>query len=605
MAERKEWTLIFFNASDNPLAPGIVSQLKALKNAGYHPQVNVIAQFDPHSKGVPVHVFDVNLVDKLKARGGWKVGTGKDPYVRNLVFDKLWSEADKDVRDSIASFLSKPKDGPREELEATEAPLNVESENGIVHETDWGNFLDESEVDVDPSPIKYDPPMPLPKMSGEQGPRESLMSLLRFCQAHYPAEHFMLFILGHGVAVGNDMFLLDEDAPAQSLTLKDLGTVLGDFTRTLPTGSKFEMLGFHSCSMSSLEVAYELQGTAKYMLASQGPAFVGSWPYTQIVMRILNDIVRKAEGGEARSVESTVKKIFSYCRFNSYDFQLAGYSFDLCLADLQKIDTLTADLNSLSNSLIAGLRLAEIEKPATDPLAKELILLAHWEAQSFWHDTYTDLDDFCRCLRKRCEAAKSASPETTAILGALIADCKNVQGKLIRGRGGDDDRFIMRQAFAGPAYQYSRGVSVYFPWSAPLNTRFWPDEYSDYCFEATGWRQFLTKYFDVTRRSSHEFEERAENGGVLQTPLIAGSEEDLLERITSIVVHEGGQLGKGAGSDETGPPTKGAGSDPTGVGCDCPSIKNYPSFTRERLKKGPREVKAPLSPGFFDGIQIR
>ena len=32
----KEWTLMFYFASDNPLAPSIVSQLKALKNAGFH-----------------------------------------------------------------------------------------------------------------------------------------------------------------------------------------------------------------------------------------------------------------------------------------------------------------------------------------------------------------------------------------------------------------------------------------------------------------------------------------------------------------------------------------------------------------------------------------
>ena len=36
MNSTTEWTLMFYFASDNPLAPSVVSQLKALKNAGFH-----------------------------------------------------------------------------------------------------------------------------------------------------------------------------------------------------------------------------------------------------------------------------------------------------------------------------------------------------------------------------------------------------------------------------------------------------------------------------------------------------------------------------------------------------------------------------------------
>src|SRR2546423_335767 len=123
----KEWTLMFYFASDNPLAPSIVSQLKALKNAGFHPDANVVARFDPHTPGTPLHTFDVNIVPKLKATakceafakleaspdrdvrekldafrakcadGGelkdYQVGfRPNDPFVRNLVFDKLWGD---------------------------------------------------------------------------------------------------------------------------------------------------------------------------------------------------------------------------------------------------------------------------------------------------------------------------------------------------------------------------------------------------------------------------------------------------------------------------------------------------------------------------------
>src|SRR5258706_12889756 len=85
----KKWTLMFYFASDNPLAPGIVSQLKALKHAGHHSEANVIAQFDPHSPRVPVHIFHINLVNKLTAHGTPRMASCVTASVRNLVLDQL------------------------------------------------------------------------------------------------------------------------------------------------------------------------------------------------------------------------------------------------------------------------------------------------------------------------------------------------------------------------------------------------------------------------------------------------------------------------------------------------------------------------------------
>ena len=96
---RKEWTLMFYFASDNPLAPGIVSQLKALKQAGFHPEANVVVHFDPNEEDTPVHIFDVNLVNKLVAKKkgrdhenqiGFSGRGPEDPFVSNLILDKLW-----------------------------------------------------------------------------------------------------------------------------------------------------------------------------------------------------------------------------------------------------------------------------------------------------------------------------------------------------------------------------------------------------------------------------------------------------------------------------------------------------------------------------------
>ena len=113
--EEKEWTLMFYFASDHRLAPDIVSQLKSIKQAGFHQDVNVVAQFDPNPEGAQTHIFDVNRINKIQARVN-KTLAGKnngkqaksenkigfigfkpnDPFVVNLMTDKLWKDQEQE-----------------------------------------------------------------------------------------------------------------------------------------------------------------------------------------------------------------------------------------------------------------------------------------------------------------------------------------------------------------------------------------------------------------------------------------------------------------------------------------------------------------------------
>ncbi|HEX8163431.1 MAG TPA: clostripain-related cysteine peptidase [Pyrinomonadaceae bacterium] len=561
----KEWTLMFYFASDNALAPEIVSQLKAIKQAGFHPDANVIAQFDPNSENTDTHIFEVNRINKIQAKGKHRIGhvgfRANDPYVVNLMTDKVWRKDKKEgpIRDRIIKSLDR--------------------------------FKAKGEV--------FDPPVPPPRPerpedgggSLEAAPVESLQSFLRFCSRNYPARHYMLFILGHGLVVGNDTFLFDENAPEHSLKLTDLGVILNDFKGEIrEKGGVFELVSFHSCSMSSLEVACELQydgdkkyggakrngggkkngggkpeGTANYMLAAQSPSFVGSWPYRQILIRIFNYLVRKES-----DVQKLCTDIFSYCLYNSYDFIVAGYNFDVCLCDLNNVPKIRPPLSALAKALVEGLKY---------PQLVERVLLAHWDAQSYWLENYTDLHDFCGCLKRRLDGPGS---EPAGVAEKISGACDEVITVLKKGGVKGDGLPVVRSEFAGTASQYSRGLSVFFPWSPPLNSLFWPTEYNKYRFFTdagkgeTPWSEFLAEYFLKTRRPARGTEEEAllavaeSNGGRARrkskTPEL---EEELLEAFATRVFGVSGQLNKG------GP------RDTQGDDCDCPSIKNYPSFTRE------------------------
>ena len=639
MPQMKEWTLMFYFASDNPLAPSIIPQLKSIKQAGFHQQVNVIAQFDPQPEGTPTHIFDVNLVNKLKAREKSQVGFSghsvDDPFVSNLIEDKLW----RDQLDRGERFI---RDRLRESLKDSTRP------------------------------IIYDPPVPPPHtklvtVSGENGasssaalrargrngsgrrarveelnPMESLKAFLKFCAEKYPARHYILFILGHGVVVGNDIFLFDENADEQSLSLQGLGVVLSwfrDYLKLELPGAEFELASFHSCSVSSIEVAYELQGTANYMLASQGPAFVGSWPYRQILIRLFKDAddLRELENKEEFEPDEekkkalrqrvrdmladTFRKFTDYCFHNNKDFLLAGYSYDVTLCDLRNVSGYFTDAVV---SLRAALDAALVVRDEQDyPMLRNLILLAHLEAQSEWQESYTDLYDFCFCLRRQCETFKVALGthggeglgETLTKLNDIITACVTMIGLFPvnngdRRTGETDKGVIVKSEFLGPEHQYTHGVSIYFPWSRPLGDRLILSDYEEYKFNFdTGWRDFLLNYFDGTQRLSRLAEindERARQSGggksvgaarqsVPQTP-----EEQLSEDLASLVFYDGGgrQL---SGENSLSPiEDKVNPNDRTGASCACAPIKNYPRDTRDLTAR--QQTAAKPRAGFEDGF---
>ena len=675
MPEPKEWTVMFYFASDNPLASTIVSQLKALKDAGYHPDANVIAHFDPHTPNTPVHVFDVNHVNKFWYPNQSEVGfTKNDPFVRDLVLDRLWGETNQDIRNDVVEHL---KTNP----EYKERP--------------------------------FDPPMPSAAMSRELDPKDALANFLDFCKESYPARHYMLFILGHGEVMGTDLLLYDAHAERHSLTIAELGEVLRTFNRNVQNDKnrgEVELITLHSCSMSSLEVAYEFKGAAKYLLASQGPTYVGNLPYKQILIRVFNDLNLGLKSAEINGVHGdgkisgqqsfvtklaqakdlvseslreqlTVKlkdnelreelkkkldqyvpgtapdstfvddivkglnsltttwksfnavmnsgngtdsedskkfvdlpnrrrnlrlfladkypeiarypqpgidekllKIFYYCLYNSLDYQLAGYPFDLCLTNLNRVSESEEPMKRLVSSLINGL---------DNPKARQLILLAHWDAQSFYSEDYVDLYDFCFCLRRRCDEIEAKSQ-----FEEIYNACDGMIDVLEKG----PDKLVKECAFAGAAFQYSHGHSIYFPWAQPVENKAWHEQYT-YCRlnEKTCWGYFLRAYFEKTRRQPRfnetkpegeqkEAVEKNDNGNnPWSSENISKTLLEMIGRVGNRAFVGDGGLGFKPGPDH--PMGKWGPDDPSGANCNCQTIKNYPPFTKI------------VSVNFFDGVK--
>jgi hypothetical protein len=523
--EKKKWTLMFFLASDNTLSPSTLSQLKAIKAAGSQIDTHVLAYFDPNEKGAPTRVFEINKDDKVGQTSS-RIGGAGAPLVTVLTRDNI----------SPADILQLPGEQSKQFGAALGNVDQLEAHTALKH-------------------------------------------FLGFCRESYPAEHYMLFLLGHGLVVGRDAFLPD-DNPDSAIGLKTLGGILREFSDEIgKQGDVLELIGMHSCSMSALEVAYELKGTASYMMGSQGLSFVGSWPYRQMLLEIYNTI----EHSDDVNVLKLMKTLQSLCIRYSADFMYAGYSSDICLCSLdpKRIQGLSEPITKLGQVLTDGLK---------DARCKELILLAHWKAQSYWQETYSDLYDFCLCLRRLCEQRKGQPPDERAgqfvkrdfdiKRNAISLACKAVINKLAPQSGSQLDGPVVCSDFIGPDCQYSHGLSIYFPWSEPLEDE--NDQvlrnYHQYAFnEALGagcWLQFLRSYFVDTRREDRLTEElkfNDENSSYQNDPEYKQALElaRTTFQVTVVTTSAHGFASTSVLEGKVNPPDAGGGA------CTCASTKNY------------------------------
>ena len=489
MKPRKKWTIMVFCAGDNELSPIIVSQLKDLKDAGHHPDVNVLVYFDANERGVPTRIYCIN-------QNGLNCHSRRSyTYVDNLASDNVKID---------------PRAGP------AARKLN--------------------EVLEDPS---------------ERNAVDALSIFLAFCQEQYSAEHYAVVLLGHGMIVANDAFLPDE-FPNSSITLEELGENLNGF------GGRLELLALHSCSMSAIEVAYQLKGKANYMIASQGPAYVQGWPYRKLLQRLFEFL--NAQNGvptpspQPMDVRPMIEGLYWLSSSNGFDFMLSGYSQDLALINLDPNNF--AALTAAIEELAVQLKLALTDGSC---VSRQLIQLAHLESQSYYNESYTDLYDFCLCLKRSCQAEN---------LRCLKWACHNVIEVLKPNDSENiDERFskiVVHSSHFGSLYQHSHGLSVYFPWTEPIGDLKGSvlRRYKNYKFTADfqkgkSWRSFLKLYLDETKREPRD---RVAHQGVNSQAFVAySSTAGVLE----------GQKTSGASGPQK---TSGASGS-----CSCISIKNFPT----------------------------
>jgi hypothetical protein len=130
----------------------------------------------------------------------------------------------------------------------------------------------------------------------------TLYGFFDWASAECPADHCLLIFWGHsrgqfGMFSDSDPF----DYTAQTLTLEELGTALTAAKRSLQ--KPVDVIAFKDCFMANLEIAYELNGLADYLLASPGLVPVEGWPYENIFKALTGDVGLEAARGILKALE--------------------------------------------------------------------------------------------------------------------------------------------------------------------------------------------------------------------------------------------------------------------------------------------------------------
>jgi DNA polymerase III psi subunit len=265
---------------------------------------------------------------------------------------------------------------------------------------------------------------------------------------------------------------------------------------------KVAILGMDACLMSMAEIATQVGGSVRLMVASEEAIPDKSWPYNRILQRL----VEAAQVGPVQPEELAKLIVDEYISC----YQASEDPVTLSACRLEKIDDLASGLDEL------GRALTDLMK---DETLRRAVSKARRETQMFLFREYVDLFDFCERLLetlkdKRFQALTSYGAATRAAEGIMDVIGRN---------GGKASDFVLHSGSTsgeGGILKRAHGVSIYFP---PL-----PATYADLDLSRhTHWNNFVHEYMNKVFRTVEVSEtkkrERPEPGASLEQPAESAS----------------------------------------------------------------------------------
>lgn len=381
-----------------------------------------------------------------------------------------------------------------------------------------------------------------PSIFNSSGDKQTVYNFVKWCikEQKAVADNYALVLSGHGDGFQQATFLRDSSS-SQFVTVKDLKGILKKINVEILKKKKLNVLCFDSCVMNTIEIANEFKEVAEVMIGSQGYMPSTGLSYQKIVDGLV------AFSSNSPITKEDIASVFANAatQANRQFSELTLRSLDMSVINLDEaiIDSAIKSINDLAAILEKSLPAEPTpeSKFLTKESLKKALLSSHWKCQTYLYDQSVDIIDFCESLRYECllvvrefgmaiensragvlNASGSKTENTSEVnftenmskedkrrienilpaiktMKDIVAACDEVIGKF-----GD---CVTDCCFSGPDYQYSTGLSVFFPWS--LHTY----EITKPKFLALGfassntksgktnkWYSFLKRYLEETLR---------------------------------------------------------------------------------------------------------
>lgn len=184
-----------------------------------------------------------------------------------------------------------------------------------------------------------------------------LRQFLRYGQKECPADRYVMFFYGHAAGPFGMFNDAEEGQDFESLQLGDLAGSLESTER------RADILVFRDCFMNTLETAYQLRESARFMIATQSLAPAkGIWPFT----RFMEALVADADSRDIGLALVTELAEFFKDPGNRETFDDVPYS----LIDLGAAGDIEEALKALTDALVAARDDPEQARACADALER-------------------------------------------------------------------------------------------------------------------------------------------------------------------------------------------------------------------------------------------
>ena len=432
------WTVMVYLAGDNNLTSECLFALTEMKKAAPGKDINVIAQFDPRDDYLPTHRYQIN-------RKGSKT----------TLFEDIIDQARFNPATAEVEFTNESKKARSLAARRAQRARKVKSLVGGATDLSTLSLIEEDTRD-----------------DTDTGSPSTLYNFLSFCIQEYPADHYLTVLSGHAGGVETDYLLKDESSKA-SLTFNEMKHVFRELQNDLG-GKPIDIVGMDNCLMSMSEICYELRELVETVVGCESFSPASGWPYRQMIECLRRDFADKKESKKRSFTRKAAKALVEeYVNYYS-PYWMSGMSVTQSALDLRRVEELRLHVDDLASSMEAALK-----RRVDGASFKDKLVLAHWEAQSYNGERFVDLYDFCSCLEARMPPSE------------VVRSCTEMRRFI-------SEEFVLKSCYSGAAYQYSYGVSIYFPWAQVLA------KYQNLEFvkasNGAGWLRFLRTYTQLTRR---------------------------------------------------------------------------------------------------------